>query len=100
MATRISKEDVLHVSRLARLELESNDIELYRGQLEAILALVDAIDKEGLEKVTPMAHAGEVTNVMRADEPGQVLDRDLFLRSCPSASEGYVAIPPILGGQD
>ena len=91
---RISRDEVLHVARLARLELTDDEVELFTGQLEAILehaASIDALDTDG---VPPTAHPVIIGNVWRDDEPGPCLPQDEVMRLAPDAHAGRVRVPP------
>ena len=65
----ISREDVLHVARLARLALTETELETLREQLNAILAHIDALKAVDTRGIEPTSHAVPQFNVMRDDEP-------------------------------
>jgi aspartyl-tRNA(Asn)/glutamyl-tRNA(Gln) amidotransferase subunit C len=95
--SRISTDDVAHVARLARLELTVDELEMFTGQLDAVLdhaADVEALDVTG---VPPTAHPFPLTNVLRADEPGPTLDRAEVLAEAPSVEDDRFRVPPALG---
>jgi aspartyl-tRNA(Asn)/glutamyl-tRNA(Gln) amidotransferase subunit C len=95
--TRITRSDVEHVARLARLALSDEEIERFTGQLEVILehaADVSALDTEG---VPPTAHPLPLVNVLRSDEPQPGVSRDDVLAMAPDAHDGRFRVPRILG---
>ena len=95
--SRISRDDVAHVARLARLTLTDAELETFTGQLDAVLdhaADVEALEVGGVE---PTAHPFPLTNVWRPDEPGPVLDRDEVLAQAPSVEDHRFRVPPALG---
>ena len=97
MGQRLSREDVLHVARLARLDLTDEEVDRYTDQLAAVLehaADVEALDTSG---VPPTAHPLPLENVLRADEVGPSLDRDEVLDQAPARESGRFRVPPILG---
>ena len=99
MAERISREDVLHVARLARLELTEAELERFTEQLAAVLdhaADVASLDTAG---VPPTAHPLELQNVLRDDVPQVSLDRDEVLGQAPAVEDGRFAVPRILGDE-
>ena len=97
MAGRIAPDDVVHVARLARLELTDDEVATFTQQLSAVLdhaADVEALDTSG---VAPMVHPLPLRNVLRPDEVGAVLDRDEVLASAPATDAGQFRVPAILG---
>jgi len=95
--TRITRSDVEHVARLARLALSDEEIERFTGQLEVILehaADVSALDTDG---VPPTAHPLPLVNVLRSDEPQPGVSRDVVLAMAPDAQDGRFRVPRILG---
>jgi len=97
MAERISRDDVAHVARLARLRLTDDELDHFTEQLAAVLdhaADVEALDVSG---VPPTAHPFPLVNVLRADEVRPSLDRDEVLAAAPAAEDGRFRVPPVLG---
>lgn len=97
MAGRISRTDVLHVARLARLELTDEELDRYVDQLGAVLdhaADVAALDTSG---VPPTAHPLPMENVLRDDVVGPSLDRGEVLREAPDSDGTKFRVPRILG---
>ena len=93
----ISRDDVVHVARLARLDLTDEEVDRFTGQLAAVLehaADVASLDTAG---VPPTAHPLPLVNVMRDDVPGPSLDRDEVLAQAPAAEDGRFRVPRILG---
>ena len=92
----ISREDVEHVARLARLALSEAESERMREQLSGILAYIDmlrAIDTAGVE---PTSHAVPLVNVMRDDEARACLPPDVALANAPDRSDGFFRVPRII----
>jgi aspartyl-tRNA(Asn)/glutamyl-tRNA(Gln) amidotransferase subunit C len=97
MPTRISKEDVAHVARLARLSLTEEELERFTGQLGAVLEHardVEALDTAG---VPPTAHPLPIRNVFREDELVTPLDREEVLSQAPAVEDHKFRVPRILG---
>lgn len=93
----LSRDDVAHVAGLARLTLSDEELDLYTGQLAAVLghaAAIAALDTTGVE---PTAHPLPLVNVLRPDEVGVTLDRDEVLAAAPAAEDNRFRVPPILG---
>jgi aspartyl-tRNA(Asn)/glutamyl-tRNA(Gln) amidotransferase subunit C len=93
----ISRDDVAHVARLARLDVTEDELDRFVGQLAAVLehaADVAALDTAG---VPPTAHPFPLVNILRDDEPGLSLDRAEVLSMAPAAENGRFRVPRILG---
>ena len=89
----IDREQVLHVARLARLELSEPEIERMAGELSGILEHVDRISQLDLDEVEPTTHVVELANVLRADEPEPSLPRELALEPAPDPADGAFRVP-------
>jgi aspartyl-tRNA(Asn)/glutamyl-tRNA(Gln) amidotransferase subunit C len=90
----LSRDQVLHVARLARLELTDEEIERFGSELSKVLDWVETIEQLGdLENVKPTSHVVEVENVLRADEPRPSLPVEKALESAPDAALGGFRVP-------
>jgi aspartyl-tRNA(Asn)/glutamyl-tRNA(Gln) amidotransferase subunit C len=89
----IDREQVLHVARLARLELDDAELEKMAGELSGILEHVDRIGELDLEDVAPTSHVVELENVLRADEPEPCLPREIALEQAPDPTDGAFRVP-------
>lgn len=95
--SRITRDDVAHVARLARLDITDDELDTFTHQLADVLEHardVEALDTEG---VPPTAHPLPIQNVFRDDEVEPSLDRDEVLAMAPSAEDGRFRVPRILG---
>ena len=91
----IDREQVLHVARLARLELSDAEVEKMVGELSNILGHIERINELDLEGVPPTSHVVEVANALRADEPRPSLPREVALASAPAhTDEGFLVPSP------
>jgi aspartyl-tRNA(Asn)/glutamyl-tRNA(Gln) amidotransferase subunit C len=93
---RISKQQVAHVARLARLELSDEELELYTSQLASVLRHAADIEALDIEAVPPTAHPMPLTNVLREDVALPSLERDEVLSQAPEVEAGRFRIPRIL----
>jgi aspartyl-tRNA(Asn)/glutamyl-tRNA(Gln) amidotransferase subunit C len=93
----ISRDDVAHVARLARLELTEDELERFTGQLGAVLEHAADIAALDIADVPPTAHPLPLVNVLREDTPAPSLDRDEVLSQAPAAEDGRFRVPRILG---
>ena len=97
MAERITRAEVEHVARLARLALTDAEIDALTEELGAILdhaAQVSALD---IADVPPTSHPLPLVNVLRADAVRASLPRDEVLDAAPAAEDGRFRVPRILG---
>ena len=90
----ITRDDVLHVASLARLEIPEDEIELVQGQLSAILDAVGKVGELDLAGVPPTSHPLDLANVWRADEPRPSLALDDALANAPDREDAYFRVPP------
>ena len=90
----ISRDEVLHVARLARLELGEDEIERFTQQLSAILEAVAKVSELDLSDVEPTAHPLDVVNVWAEDEPRPSIPVDDALANAPDRHGGFFKVPP------
>lgn len=93
----ISRDDVAHVARLARLDLTEEELDRFAGQLAAVLEHAGDLAALDTEGVPPTAHPFPLENVLRDDLPGPSLDRDEVLAMAPAVEDGRFRVPRILG---
>lgn len=91
----ITREDVLHVARLARLEIPEEHLEEARSQLGAILEAVGAVAEVDLSGVPPTAHPLDSVNVFDEDVPRPSLSREDALANAPDPVDGMFRVPPV-----
>lgn len=92
----ITREDVAHLARLARLAVTEAELDLFAGQLDAILDVVAPVGEVSAD-VEPTSHVAPLTNVLRPDEVVPGLTREAALAGAPHAEEGRFRVPRILG---
>lgn len=97
MAERITRDDVAHVARLARLELTEEELGTFTGQLRAVLDHAADVEALDLADVPPTAHPLALGTVLRPDVEGPTLDRDEVLAAAPRAEADRFRVPTILG---
>ena len=91
----ITRDDVVHVARLARLEIPADEIERLQRELAAILAAVGKVSELVLADVEPTSQPLDVVNVLREDEPRPSLPRDEALANAPDAADGAFRVPAV-----
>lgn len=92
----LTKAEVEHVARLARLELNESEKEEFTGQLNDILGFMEKLNQLDTASIEPTAHAIPVTNVFRPDKAGTSLDPDSALANAPDRVDDYFKVPKIL----
>ena len=93
MGAVIDRDQVLHVARLARLELSDDEVDQMASELSGILEHVDRISELDLADVEPTSHVVALENVLRADEPRPSLERDQALANAPDPVDGAFRVP-------
>jgi aspartyl-tRNA(Asn)/glutamyl-tRNA(Gln) amidotransferase subunit C len=89
----IDREQVLHVARLARLQLSQDEVTRMTGELSAILEHIEKISELDLDGVPPTSHVVEVPNALRADAPRPSLPRDVALANAPAVEDDGFSVP-------
>jgi aspartyl-tRNA(Asn)/glutamyl-tRNA(Gln) amidotransferase subunit C len=89
----IDREQVLHVARLARLELDEDEVQRMSGELSGILDHIEKINALDLEDVAPTTHVVEVENALRPDVPRDSLPREVALAQAPAVQDGGFLVP-------
>ena len=95
---QITKRDVARVAKLSRLEVKPGELDAFTAQLRGILAYVNLLDEVNTDGVEPMAHAIELTDVLRGDVPTPMLPREAALANAPETDGEFFLVPQILGG--
>jgi aspartyl-tRNA(Asn)/glutamyl-tRNA(Gln) amidotransferase subunit C len=90
----ISRDEVLHVARLARLELTDDEVARFQEQLSAILEAVSKVSELDLSDVPPTAHPLEIANAWAEDEPHECLPLDEVFANAPDREADYFRVPP------
>ena len=98
----LNRDQVLHVAKLARLELSEEEVERFGSELSKVLDHIETIEQLGdLADVEPTSHVVAVENALRGDEPTPSLPRAVALASAPDAAMGGFRVPsPGAGMED
>jgi aspartyl-tRNA(Asn)/glutamyl-tRNA(Gln) amidotransferase subunit C len=89
----LDRSQVLHVARLARLELSEEEVQRMAGELSKVLEHIEKIRELDLEGVPPTSHVVDVVNVLREDVPRPSLTVEVALESAPEPLEGGFGVP-------
>jgi aspartyl-tRNA(Asn)/glutamyl-tRNA(Gln) amidotransferase subunit C len=97
LVSQISRDDVAHLARLARLALTDDELDSFSGQLDAILGHVGQIQAVDVSGVEPTGNPLKSVNVTRPDTVEPCLTQDEALAEAPAAAEGRFMVPQMLG---
>jgi aspartyl-tRNA(Asn)/glutamyl-tRNA(Gln) amidotransferase subunit C len=89
----ISREQVLHVAKLARLALSEEEVDRFSEQLNAILDAIGKVSELDLSDVPPTSHPLALVNVVDADEPRPSLEREQALVNAPESEASAFRVP-------
>jgi aspartyl-tRNA(Asn)/glutamyl-tRNA(Gln) amidotransferase subunit C len=92
----ITRDDVSHLARLARIAMTDEELDHLAGQLGVILAAVARVQEVAADDVPPTSHALPLSNVYREDRPRPSLGADGALAAAPAAEDGRFRVPRIL----
>ena len=93
----IDRETVLHVARLARLDLRADEVDRLTTELDAILDAVSKVAELDLAGVPPTSHPLDLVNVWADDEPRPSLSLDEALANAPAREGDLFRVPPTAG---
>lgn len=93
---KITKEEVVHVARLARLDLEDGAVELYTKQLGDILTYMDTLNRVDTKDVPPTSHAIFMNNAFREDEVKASIPAERALANAPESEDGSFIVPKVI----
>ena len=91
---RITRDEVLHVARLARLELSDDEVGRLQEQLSDILEAVSKVSELDLSDVPPTAHPLEIANAWAEDVPRPCLELDEVFANAPDREDDHFRMPP------
>ena len=93
----MSRDEVAHLAKLARLAVTDDELDVFAGQLDQILDSVAKVSEVAAEDVPPTSHAVPLTNVFRQDVVVPGLSQQQALAGAPAAEDGRFRVPRILG---
>jgi aspartyl-tRNA(Asn)/glutamyl-tRNA(Gln) amidotransferase subunit C len=96
VAVKITRAEVEHVARLARLELTEDEQERMTAQLDAILGYIDTLNALDIGGVEPTTTVIPMVSVMRDDEVRPSLDREDALANAPDREDAFFRVPRII----
>lgn len=97
MSAAITRDEVAHLARLARLAVTDAELDVFAGQLDVILGSVARVGEVAADDIPPTSHAVPLENVFRADELRPGLSQEQALSGAPASEDGRFRVPRILG---
>ena len=96
----ISRDEVAHLARLARLAVTESELDTFAGQLDVILQSIARIGEVTAADIPPTSHSVPLTNVFREDVPVPGLDQPAALAAAPDVEAGRFRVPRILDEEE
>jgi aspartyl-tRNA(Asn)/glutamyl-tRNA(Gln) amidotransferase subunit C len=94
---KLSREDILKLARLSRLQLTDEEIERYTDEIGVILTYVEQLKKIDLADIEPTHQVTGLTNVMRPDvDSGYGVDAADLLKNTPATEDGHIKVKRML----
>ena len=92
----ITRAEVAHLARLARIDLGEEELDHFATQLDVIIAAVARVAEGAADDIPPTSHSVPLTNVLRDDVVGPCLSPDEVLAAAPATEDGRFRVPRIL----
>lgn len=93
---KLDREIVLHIAKLARVELSEADVQTFSTQLSEIITHFDVLNAVDTEGVEPTAHTLPLMNVMADDQSRPSMPQDDVLALAPNTEDGYLRVRAVL----
>ena len=93
---QVSKEEIIHIAKLAALNIKDEEVEEYRKNLQDILNFADIVNKVNTEGVSETIGSTDNVNVFREDEIIDFKDKDLLLANAPEKQSNMFNIPKVI----
>jgi aspartyl-tRNA(Asn)/glutamyl-tRNA(Gln) amidotransferase subunit C len=92
----ISREEVLHIAKLATLSLSEEEVGLFQEQLGKILEYFRKLEEVDTDNVEPMKHVIATENIFREDEPQESVSPEEVLKNAPKRRDDYFEVPKVI----
>lgn len=92
----VSRDDIIHIAKLSRLEFTDEELEKYTKDLYNIVNFANTLSEIDVTGVKPTNHILDIKNVFRKDEVKPSYDRDLILKNAPTKAGGCVSVPKVV----
>jgi len=92
----VSREEVLKIASLVKLNLTEEEVEKYTSQINDILGYIHQLNELDTKNVEPLSHVLDLTNVTRKDEEQPSLSREDALKNAPESDREYFIVPKVI----
>ena len=92
----IQREDVEKIARLAKLQINEEQLETVASELSNILGLVDQLQAVNTDNIEPMAHPTDAVQILRADKVTETNNREAFQKIAPATENGLYLVPKVI----
>lgn len=92
----ITKDIVKHVAHLARMDLKTNELDLFASQLKSILDFIGKLEEVSIDKIAPTSHILPFSNVLRNDDAKGSLDTEQALKNAPQKIDNFFGVPKVI----
>ncbi len=92
----VSRDDIIHIAKLSRLEFTDEELEKYTKDLDNIVNFANTLSEIDVTGVKPTNHILDIKNVFRKDEVKPSYARDLILKNAPTKAGGCVSVPKVV----
>lgn len=94
---KIDRELIKKLSALCRIGCSEEEIDSLLVDMKKIVDYVEQLDEIDTENAAPCNSViKELTNVMREDQPGETMPREVFLENAPKQASGLIRVPPVI----
>jgi aspartyl-tRNA(Asn)/glutamyl-tRNA(Gln) amidotransferase subunit C len=93
----VTKKDVEKIAELAQLKFSEEELESFTPQMNEILNYMEKLNELNTEKVEPLSHPVEQTNVFREDEMKPSITKEDALKNAPAKDEHHFKVPKVIG---
>jgi aspartyl-tRNA(Asn)/glutamyl-tRNA(Gln) amidotransferase subunit C len=92
----LNSDDVNKIAHLARLGIDTQDVDKYAQSLSSILDLITQMNTLNTDHVLPMAHPLDQTQRLREDSVSEINQRELFQKIAPQIEAGLYLVPKVI----
>ena len=92
----LSKDDVLNIANLAKLQVNEGEVDRYKQDLSRILEFVEQMNHADVDNIAPMAHPQEMMQPLREDAITETDQREKFQQIAPATQDGLYLVPKVI----